>query len=62
MRWQYDAGDDPGGRGGKNVTELHEHARSMIAYTIWADERLLASAAHYRERMRKFRDGLEALA
>ena len=26
------------------MTKLHEHARSMLAYTIWADNRLLAAA------------------
>ncbi|MBI5283573.1 MAG: DinB family protein [Chloroflexi bacterium] len=26
------------------MTALHEHARSMLAYTIWADDRLLAAA------------------
>ena len=26
------------------MTALHEHARQMLAYTIWADQRLLAAA------------------
>lgn len=26
------------------MTALHEHARSMIAYTVWADNRLLTAA------------------
>ena len=26
------------------MTVLHEHARSMLTYTIWADERLLSAA------------------